>query len=385
MKKLLLMMGATLMLVVGQTNAQCLSGDLYPEEIFIPQCVGEGIAIVTNAYAGEYSFVQLENGINYTFSSSITSDYITISDEAGVVVLASGAGSVTYTGTASAVVRFYTHLDASCGDESENRSRLVSCGTPVSCNPTFPYTMGFEPGQGVSCLSFEDVNGGSFSGWTVINDEDFPTDYGNYSMLYTYDSDLPGDDWFFTTGLSLLADTEYTLNFKYRGGIGGGNFPYVENLEVKYGTSASAAGMTGPALLSFTGIDTNFGDPFTDATVSVTPTTAGTYYFGFRSFSDADQGFIQIDDITVTTNLGNDNFKESAFTSYPNPVKDKWHFSYTENIKDFAVFNMLGQKIITKAINANTGDADLSALAPGAYVLSLRTSNAVKTVKIIKQ
>lgn len=243
-----------------------------------------------------------------------------------------------------------------------------------------PYANGFESTNNLSCFTYEDVNGGFMSGWAL--EDDFPTHAGEGGMMYTYDSDLPGDDWFFLPGLQLTAGVSYELTFRYRSGLGvTGLF---ENLDVDYGTAPNAAAMSGTRLLSFEDIDTSFDSDFALATVTFTPTADGAYYIGFHCFSEADQGYIQIDDVTVDQTLATTGFDKNAFTFSPNPVKDILRFSNDQNVSGILVYNLLGQQVLANKTIQN-GTLDMSELAAGAYVLKVNSGNSVKTVKIIKE
>jgi len=103
----------------------------YPSNTYTPYCIGVTEEITTEGYAGEYSKVNLTAGVEYTFSSSVSTDYITISDTNGTVVLISGTTPVVYTPSANEEVRFYTHVDEDCTPEASLRARMVQCGEPV--------------------------------------------------------------------------------------------------------------------------------------------------------------------------------------------------------------------------------------------------------------
>jgi hypothetical protein len=61
------------------------------------------------------------------------------------------------------------------------------------------------------------------------------------------------------------------------------------------------------------------------------------------------------------------------------------NLSYTKDISNVAVFNLLGQEVIAKSLNANQGQIDMSNLANGAYFVKITADNQVKTVKVIKE
>jgi len=83
--------------------------------------------------------------------------------------------------------------------------------------------------------------------------------------------------------------------------------------------------------------------------------------------------------------LGTGAFNNSGFTYYPNPVKNVLNLSYAQNISDVAVFNLLGQQVITKTVNSNSGQVDMSGLAAGTYMVKVTADNQVKTIKVIKE
>ncbi len=102
----------------------------YPGGTYQPTCNGTVNTITTCAFASEYSVVQVENGVDYTFGISVLTDIITIASADGSVVYAVGTGgSVTWTSTIDGTVRFYTHT-ANCGSQSTCRVKTVLCGEP---------------------------------------------------------------------------------------------------------------------------------------------------------------------------------------------------------------------------------------------------------------
>ena len=82
--------------------------------------------------------------------------------------------------------------------------------------------------------------------------------------------------------------------------------------------------------------------------------------------------------------LATTSFDSANFAYYPNPVKNMLNLSYTQNITSVAVFNLLGQQVISKVINANQSQIDMSSLATGAYLVKVTADNQVKTIKVFK-
>ena len=89
-----------------------------------------------------------------TYNPTVQPDYITITDLAGTIIYAAGYTPLTWTSSASEVIRFYTHTNESCGTNQVQRTREVTCkGNPMvtivpttglftDAQGTIPYTGG---------------------------------------------------------------------------------------------------------------------------------------------------------------------------------------------------------------------------------------------------
>lgn len=118
-------------------SAQCLtaSNGQYPSTTqTISACNGTFTVFATDCWNGEYTKVNVTAGNTYTFQSSVTTDFITISNKNGTTSYASGVGSVTLTAPITTIVRFYTHANASCGEDNVNKKRKASCTMPSACS-----------------------------------------------------------------------------------------------------------------------------------------------------------------------------------------------------------------------------------------------------------
>ena len=92
-----------------------------------------------------------------------------------------------------------------------------------------------------------------------------------------------------------------------------------------------------------------------------------------------------VDNLRVEQSLGNTNFDNSSFTYYPNPVNDILNLSYSQTIERVSIYNLLGQEVITKTLNNNLGQIDMSNLANGTYLVKVFADNQTKTIKVLKQ
>ncbi len=113
-------------------------------------------------------------------------------------------------------------------------------------------------------------------------------------------------------------------------------------------------------------------------------TPGETIYIGVWKYGTSSDGAFQLSAYDASL-LSNDTFDNSNFKSYPNPVKDILYFSYNKNITSVAVYNLLGQEVLTKSSNANQSQVDMSNLAQGTYLLKVTADNQVKTIKVIKE
>ena len=75
----------------------------------------------------------------------------------------------------------------------------------------------------------------------------------------------------------------------------------------------------------------------------------------------------------------------TSFAIYPNPVKDILNVSFDKEITAVAIYNLLGQEVIAKLINANEGSIDVSNLGSGTYFVKVSADNGIKTIKLIKE
>lgn len=83
--------------------------------------------------------------------------------------------------------------------------------------------------------------------------------------------------------------------------------------------------------------------------------------------------------------LNSEIFDLPGLKIYPNPVKDILTISLDAEITNVTLYNLLGQEVLAKAINANQGNIDVSNLHIGTYFVTIQANNTIKTFKIIKE
>ncbi|MBF6640390.1 T9SS type A sorting domain-containing protein [Flavobacterium sp. J49] len=88
--------------------------------------------------------------------------------------------------------------------------------------------------------------------------------------------------------------------------------------------------------------------------------------------------------VTVTVTLGNASFDLAGLKLYPNPTSNLLNVEYTATITSIEVYNLVGQKITAKNVNAISTTVDMSPLAGGTYFVKVQAENASRTIKVIK-
>lgn len=146
-----------------------------------------------------------------------------------------------------------------------------------------PYSNDFS--EDLGGFSAIDANGDSKNwSWYQV--------YHSGCAFVQHDKQVAKDDWLFTVPLRLEADKLYMLKFK-----AWGSATSPERIEVKLGTSATAAAMTTtilhPTLLSDYDNTPTFNEP-------IVVHEPGIYYVGFHAVSDKDMFNLYLDDVEVS-------------------------------------------------------------------------------------
>lgn len=114
-----------------------------------------------------------------------------------------------------------------------------------------------------------------------------------------------------------------------------------------------------------------------------TPLVTGTTYYATQTVGDCTS--MNVLAVTVEVVLGNEHFDTASFSYYPNPVRDVLTITYSSDITAVVVYNLLGQEVIS--VQPNTADAkiDMSLLSDGAYIVTVASGTATKTIRVIKK
>lgn len=89
--------------------------------------------------------------------------------------------------------------------------------------------------------------------------------------------------------------------------------------------------------------------------------------------------------VTVNVTLGNEEFDDMNFIYSPNPTSSVLNISYSREISEVSVTNILGQNLFTKKTNSTEVQLDLSSLAEATYFVKVTSEGREKVVKVIKK
>lgn len=164
---------------------------------------------------------------------------------------------------------------------------------------------------------------------------------------------------------------------------------------VSAGNGTAVASITSPAGASYVtffkapnemSIETDLeyffqiGNQCAPATTANITTEAGQAYYVYVV---NDGG---ITDIVIDgTLLGVDENIIEGFSFYPNPANDVLNLNAKNTIQEVGIYNLLGQQVIGRKVDASSSQLDISSLSTGAYLMKVTVNGQLGTYKVIKK
>ena len=361
----------------------------YPSATYTPNCMGMP-ELIAGAFTGEFAKVDVSDGTEYIFSSSTTTDFITISNEEGTEVYASGTTPLTWTATTDEVVRYYLHLDDDCNFNTASvRNRMIQCGGIIVIEePDFDCFQG----DGIT-LTIDDA-------YNIDITTDFRT----------------ADDFIVEAGTQFTMK-QITIDVSQQG------VPDTVIINIRQdnaGTPGEIIETINMEPTSYIAYEELFGDPVYHLTFDLTTPiefSAGTYWLqpimsspiddyvwwlttstgsqgavAQRSNDDGASWYADPDGYQMVffvagdcDALGVSDFGTVDFDFYPNPVRDVLNIQSQMALKSVEVFNIIGQKVI-RSENVNHAQIDVSKLNSGTYVVRATFEDGqVENIKFVKK
>ncbi len=322
--------------VCGSGGAPCFNASQgqYPSLNFdLPSCDGSVVhTIASDAYAVDYSAVNVVAGNTYTFSSSIPTDWITISDFAGTIAYGFGLASVTYTATATETVRFYSHVDAGCTEDTNPRERNVICSGGASVAGP--------------CLN---APGGMYP----TDDFVVPNCDGTPNIIAT---DCYAGDY-----------SKVVLN-------GGNTYGFESSVATDWITLTDSSGSTVLA----------YGQsPINNAAVTGIPELVIRFY----THTDSLCGEATVDRSRIVTCIGSvglTEILESDISLFPNPAHDKISISGAMTYDEIELVSVEGRVLQIVHPTSTTTEIDVNTLDRGTYFVRIKSNGVAVTKEFVK-
>ena len=83
--------------------------------------------------------------------------------------------------------------------------------------------------------------------------------------------------------------------------------------------------------------------------------------------------------------LSTTDFENNTVSFYPNPTNNSVNFSSSEIIERIALYNLLGQEVLSIQVNSGIFSLDLSNLSNGTYIAKLNSNEKLESIRIIKR
>lgn len=254
--------------------------------------------------SGEVTVFVKNNGSAAITSADLSLAINSATQSGSVSNLAAGAtDSVTFSVDFSTPGDYVMQATATLAGDVEasndtSATVAVSHLSPIDFSTGTTYANSFETDADYLGMSLLDENndGVSWYASTVLPRT------GTTCLAYQYNADgtTAANDWVVTRCLSFEAGQTYKLSFWYRNS----DADYgPEKLLVAYGNAATAAALTN-VLVDLPSISNSTA--YQQAEATFTPTVSGTYYIGFKAYTDANKWRVYVDDISLVKQVSED-------------------------------------------------------------------------------
>ncbi|HOY30414.1 MAG TPA: CARDB domain-containing protein [Bacteroidales bacterium] len=188
--------------------------------------------------------------------------------------------------TGAHTLKVYIHAIGDLIPLDDTATRVIENGYDFNSGP---YTMGFEASENYSAWSVFSENGGTYT--YQIPYVGYAHTGSNSARFYNSSSNTL-TDWMFSRCFTLEAGKRYQISFWYRAE----SASYPQTAALKFGNSATPAGMTN-TLLTLSGFTNT---TYQQVVCQVAPSVTGVYYFGWQASSPPSIYYHFIDDINIS-------------------------------------------------------------------------------------
>lgn len=156
-----------------------------------------------------------------------------------------------------------------------------------------------------------------------------------------------------------------------------------ENYSVYVGTSDDIFDLEASTVM-FTEVyddPDNLGTPYT-RTLDLSSLTGETIYVAFRHHDVTDMDYLSIDDVMVSGALAVGTNEFNGFKHFT--ANNQLNLSANTSMDSVALYNMLGQQVVSQKLSNTNETVNLSGLQSGVYLATVSINGASKTFKVVK-
>ena len=406
-------------------NADCNGANhgLYPATVFTPLCSGNSEVISYDSWAGEFSKVNISANQQYTFSSSVATDHITITNEDGTTLLTSGNNPLIWSsGTYVGIIRYFLHANAACGDQNVSRTRSITCmGTISSCpspiaisaiaitgnsltlswisasqTPTNGYQYYYSTNSVTPSAATVPSGNTTSLGTVVIGLSNATTYYfwvrsncgttqgswigGSATTAIGNCVSAPYGQYPLTTFTpAYTGNPETILTDAYAGGYCKINV--IPNKQYQFSSSVATD------YLTITNDDATiiYANGSTPLTWSSQAVSGSVRFYLHTNAQCGTSQTVRGKYVTCNAALGLEDVSLSNIWIYPNPTNAILNISFSQKIDSVIMSNALGQVVLKTEIGANEGRINIESFASGTYFLKILSGDNKAVFKILKE
>ena len=227
-----------------------------------------------------------------------------------------------------------------------------------------------------------DTSVGYTSGQSSINNNASVAYAGNQFM------NMPNDFTNVRQSITAVASTTYTVSLWYQFIMGQGTPDATDGIYVSIRDNTGGNGTQfGTPIQIYIDPSTVDGS-WHEATFDFTAPQTNLLFFMTKQSREAGgpNNAARMDNLSITEKtLSIADLAQFNFTSYPNPAKDVINLSAAKNINNIAIYNLLGQEVLSQELNSKTATLNVASFAKGVYVVKAHIEDAVGSYKFIKE
>lgn len=349
------------------------------------------------------------NGLTFTNFTDTTADISWTNSgnfdvEYGVFPYTQGSGGITTTVTAGNSIQlssltpgvsYNVFIRQNCGAGLLSAYEEIVIGTRPATVASYPFTEDLEPAADQALilnlgLTFLNTTGNWSFNQDDLTDGDTTNDYASSPISSIFSNstftDADSDATVFIGPFSLTTGNNYTFSFQQRNIVVSG--PTTPNKDIEIVAATTTDGTTNTVLATFDDMNNII---YQSRMGVFTPTVSGDYYFGIRDKSAVLTGvtaanIVFVDDITLTQTLGVNDIEQDELKFYYDQINDNFNVELNSGIiSDVAVYNLLGQMVVTQSNDNNVALINMTSNSSGVYIARVTANGATHSIKFIKE